>query len=183
MEFSFPAEGITDLVLALLLLCPFFPTGQFNDMVQNEETQTMRLMTRKAARFLVLLATALQFGCNHYTDLSNDPRYSQTVKRSFKTKQPLEVSTLNFPYTSYKDRHELGDDLHGSTTILGTLERSHTVYFERAVSDEGFDKPGLHYLEGYTTWKGNVIPIYYSLDIPRGQHKDLGGFYNDFSIE
>jgi hypothetical protein len=140
----------------------------------------MRLIRTKPAQFLVMLVTALLFGCNYHTDVSCDPRYSHTVKRNFKTKRLLEVSTLNFPYTSYEDRHELAASLHGFPKI-GTIDRFHAVYFERAVSDDGFDKPGLHYLEGHTTWNGKVIPIYYSLDFPTNQHKDLGNFYKDFT--
>lgn len=140
----------------------------------------MHLMRNKIARILMILVMALQSGCNYYTDVSNDPRYGHTVRRNFKTKRPLEVSTLNFPYTSYKDRHELAASLHGFPKI-GTIDRSHAVYFERAVSDDGYNKPGLHYLEGHTTWKGKVIPIYYSLDFPFNQHEHLGNFYRDFT--
>ena len=139
----------------------------------------MRRTRTKPAQYLVMLVTALLIGCNCHTDVSNDPRYSHTVRRNFKTKRPLEVSTLNFPYTSYEDRHALAASLHGLPKV-GTIDHAHAVYFERAVSDDGFNKPGMHYLEGHTTWKGRIIPIYYSLDFPINQHKDLGNFYKDF---
>lgn len=128
---------------------------------------------------LVMLVGVLLSGCNYHTDVSRDLKYNHIVQREFKSKRPLKVSTLNFPYTSYKDRHELAYGLHGFPKI-GSIDRSHTVYFERAVSDDGFNKPGLHYLEGHTAWNGKILPIYYSLDFPVNQHKDLGNFYNDF---
>jgi len=129
---------------------------------------------------LVIVATALLSGCNYYTDVSSDSRYAQTVKRTFKTKRPLEVSTLNFPYTSYEDRHALAASLNGLPKV-GRIGRSHAVYFERAVRHDGFNQPGLHYLEGHTTWDGKVVPVYYSLDFPFNQHRDLGNFHNDFT--
>jgi hypothetical protein len=146
------------------------------------KNQTRFMINPRIARNLLISAftTMLLFSCNYNTTVSSDPKYSHTVSRELKTKRPLEVAVIDFQHASYDDRHEISEDCWGST--LGRIGSNHTVYFDRAVRKSGYNKTGLHYLEGHITFKGKVIPIYYSLNFPGNQDRCLGNFYNDFEF-
>ena len=115
--------------------------------------------------FLVILATIICQSCNHNVNISRNPAYSGIIKRDLVTKRSLNLYPIDYNMNSYRDRHELGTWMLG-VPLIGVIQPGHHVYFERAIRQDGFNKPGLEDLNGHIIFRGVNYQISYSVGAP-----------------